>query len=77
MAEQSNDPVAVAVEQSANPLSRRLFLAGVTATAALAATAAGGSAASAQVPSAATDTGRGGGSTDTGSTDRAHASCGP
>src|SRR6476469_4642540 len=74
MAEQSNDQVAVPSEQPANPLSRRLFLAGMTATAALAATAAGGSAASAapaQDPSEATGAGRGGGSTDTGSTDRA------
>ena len=47
MAEQSNDQVAAPSEQPANPLSRRLFLAGMTATAALAATAAGGSAASA------------------------------
>ena len=40
MAEQSNDQVAVPSEQPANPLSRRLFLAGMTATAALGATAA-------------------------------------
>jgi hypothetical protein len=74
MAEQSNDQVAAPSEQPANPLSRRLFLAGMTATAALSATAAGGSAASAapaQDPSQATGAGRGGGTTDTGSTGRA------